>query len=97
MDLKQEKIQEYKANDYTNYARLLGFTERGKDVLKAIKANSSIPIINKLSKAARELDNPLTLSSLKADIHASQLYYMLQGQKYKHIAKNEFTQELIRI
>ncbi|MBQ6788107.1 MAG: nucleotidyltransferase [Lachnospiraceae bacterium] len=97
LDLKQEKIQEYKANDYTNYARLLGFTERGKDVLKAIKANSSIPIINKLSKAARELDNPLTLSSLKADIHASQLYYMLQGQKYKHIAKNEFTQELIRI
>lgn len=97
LDLKQEQIQEYKTNDYASYARLLGFTESGKSVLKAIKANSSIPVISKLSKAMKELDNESSLSSLEADIHASKLYYMLQGQKYGHMAKNEFTQEIVRI
>lgn len=93
LDLKKEQIQEYKANDYTSYARLLGFTENGKEILKAIKSHSSIPIITKLTKAEKSLDNP---SSLKADIYASQLYYMIQGQKYSHVAKNEYTQEIVR-
>lgn len=97
LDLKQEQMLEYKATDYTSYARLLGFTREGKDVLKLIKAHSSIPIITKLPKAFKELSHTSALSSLKADIHAAQLYYMLQGQKYHHIAKNEFTQEIIRI
>lgn len=97
LDLRQELILEYKANDYTSYARLLGFTEGGKDVLKLIKHHSSIPVISRLSKAFKELENPSALSSLKADTHASQLYYMMQGQKYRHIAKNEYTQEMIRL
>lgn len=97
LNLRQEQILEYKANDYASYARLLGFSEDGKDVLKSIKANSSIPVITKLPKALKELNHTSTLSSLKADIYASQLYYMLQGQKYCHMAKNEFTQEIIRI
>lgn len=97
LDLRQEQIQEYKTNDYTSYARLLGFTENGKDVLKLIKANSSIPIVTKLPKVLKEWNHTSALSSLKADIHASQLYYMMQGQKYNQIAKNEFTQEIIRV
>ena len=97
LDLKQEQILEFKSNDYATYARLLGFSESGKDVLKAIKANSSIPIISKLPKALKETSDKITLSSLYADIHASQLYYMMQGQKYGHIAKNEYTEEIIRI
>ena len=97
LNLKQEQILEYKTNDYASYARLLGFTENGKDVLKRIKANSSIPVISKLSKAMKEQDTPYLLSSLRADMHASQLYYMMQGQKYAHIAKNEFSQEIIRL
>lgn len=97
LDLRQEQILEYKEEDYTAYARLLGFTENGKDVLKLMKANSSIPVISKLSKAMKEQDNPYLLSSLRADIHASQLYYMMQGQKYNHNVKNEYTQEIIRL
>lgn len=97
LDLKQEQVLEYKTTDYAAYARLLGFSESGKDILKTIKANSSIPVISKLPKALKETSDKLTLSSLYADIHASQLYYMMQGQKYGHIAKNEYTEEIIRI
>ncbi len=96
LDLKQEQITQYKANDYASYARLLGFTEQGKDVLKAIKANSSIPVITKLPNALKDLTNPVALSSLQADIHASQLYYMMQGQKFGHVAKNEYRREIIK-
>lgn len=96
LDLKQEQISEYKATDYASYARLLGFTEQGKDVLKAIKEHSSIPVITKLPKALKDLTNPVVLSSLKADIHASQLYYMIRGQKYGHVAKNEYRKEIVK-
>lgn len=97
LNLTQEQLLACKANDYASYARLLGFTEGGKDVLKAVKANASIPVITKLPKALKELDNASALSSLKADIYASRLYHMIQGQKYGHTAKNEFTREIIRI
>ncbi len=98
LGLKQEQILAYKENDYTSYARLLSFTENGKDVLKAIKAHSSIPVITKLPKALKEYqDTTLIHSSLTADLHAAQLYYMVQGQKYRHTAKNELAQEIVRI
>lgn len=97
LELEQEQMIHYQKSDYAGYARLLGFSERGRDVLKKIKHNASIPIITKLPNALRNLQDPDILSSLRADIHAAQIYYMMQGQKYHHAPKNEYTQEIIRI
>lgn len=96
LNMKQDIIQELKAADYCQYARLLGFSKNGQEILKSIKSNTSIPIISKLPKAEKELEG-VALSSLKADINASQLYYMQRGQKYHRSALNEYTQEIIRI
>lgn len=97
LELEQAQMTHYQESDYAGYARLLGFSERGKDVLKKIKANASIPVITKLPHAFRSLQDPDILSSLRADVHAAQIYYMIQGQKYHHTPKNEYTQEIIRI
>ena len=90
LDMHQETADQLKENDYTFYAHLLGFNDKGRDVLKAIKGNSSIPVFTRLPDAVKKLDG-LALTSLQADIYASQLYYGVQGQKYKHVPANEYT------
>lgn len=96
LGLTSENISWYKASDYASYARLLGFSKNGLQLLKSIKANSSIPVITKPLRDKNNLSGA-ALSSLNADIYASQLYYMAQGQKYGRRAKNEYTQEIVRI
>ena len=89
LDMDQETANQLKENDYTFYAHLLGFNDKGRDVLKAIKGNSSIPVFTRLPEMLKKLDGA-ALTSLQADIYASQLYYGMQGQKYHHTPINEF-------
>lgn len=93
LDMKQESIDNFKTNDYTSYARLLGFNSNNKDILHSIKKHSSIPMFTKLPTALKNAE-PLIRLSLEKDIFASQLYYSIQGQKYHHLPKNEFTQKI---
>lgn len=95
LNMKQDTIEALKATDDIHYARLLGFTSTGKEALSQIKKNASIPIITKLSKAQKDLDN-IALTSLMADIHASDIYYSIQAQKYHLPIKNEYTQQIIQ-
>ena len=88
LDMKQDIIDTLKNNDYALYARLLGFNEKGKNILKHIKTNASIPIITKLPKALKEFDG-IALTSLKADIYASTIYQSV------HAAHMPFPNELI--
>ena len=101
LDMKQDTIDILKDADYIQYARLLGFSENGKDVFKLIKANSSIPIITKPSKALKDL-NGIALTSLKTDINASNIYqsvYFNKGNLAKASLKpkNELRSEIIKI
>ena len=51
------------------YARILGFNKNGRDILKLIKKNSNIEIINKIPKKVDE--------TLKLDINATKCYSLL--------------------
>ncbi len=94
LEMKQDMIDTLKESDYCPYARLLGFNEQGKNVLKQIKANASIPIITKLPRALKTLDG-IALQSLKADIYASTVY---QSVKSPHIPfLNELKREIIKV
>ena len=94
LNLKQSTIDVLKENDYCQYARILGFNENGKDLLKAIKQNSQIPIITKLTKALKSLDE-IAKQSIEADIIASTIYQSIQN-KQQHMA-NEFTRGIVKI
>lgn len=94
LDMKQDSIDTLKNNDYALYARLLGFHEKGKNILKHIKSNTSIPIITKLPKALKELDG-IALTSLKADIYASTIYQSIHAT-HLHLP-NELTHEIIKV
>lgn len=102
LDMTQENADILKQEDYTQYARLLGFTGRGRQLLKTIKANASIPIITKLPDALRQLDGT-ALMSLRSDIHAADLYDSVRQQKQirlsdtpiQTIRHNELTRQIL--
>ena len=96
LSMKKDVIEELKANDYSQYARILGFTQKGMSVLNKIKANSSIPMITKLPKVQKELTG-IALSSLNQDIHCSQVYNCVRAGKYHENALNEYTRQIIRL
>lgn len=96
LSMNKEIIEELKNDDYSQYARILGFTDNGLSVLKNIKANSSIPIITKLSKVDKILSGS-ALASIKQDIHCSQIYNCVRAQKYHETALNEYTRQIIRL
>lgn len=55
------------------YARILGFNNKGKEMLKLMKKTSNIPLITKLP---RHIDNPL----LALDIAATKAYSLLNNK-----------------
>lgn len=55
------------------YARILGFNNKGKEILKEIKKTSTIPLITKVPK---HIDNPL----LALDIAATKCYSLLNSK-----------------
>ena len=104
LNMTQENAELLKAKDYSQYARLLGFTAHGKELLKSIKANASIPIITKPVNALKQLDEPALLS-LRSDLFAATVYERTKQQKLTRMShyassdafQNELTQELIRL
>lgn len=104
LGMTQENADLLKDSGYSQYARILGFTDNGKDILKLIKANSSIPIITKPSKALKELDG-ISLISFKNDINVTNIYNSVRLHKMTHMSHpskayampNELTRKLIKL
>lgn len=80
LDMTQENADTLKQDDYAQYARLLGFTAQGMQLLKSVKANASIPVITRLASALRQLGGTARMS-LCADIHAADIYDSVRQQK----------------
>jgi predicted nucleotidyltransferase len=97
LDMTQNDADILKENDYSRYARLLGFSQKGQTLLKSIKANSSIPIITKPVSALKQLDK-IGAMSLSKDIYAANIYESVKQQKSlgNSKIKNELTQEIIK-
>lgn len=103
LEMTQENADILKHNDYAQYARLLGFTEHGKQLLGSIKANASIPVITKPSSALRQLSDT-ALMSLQSDIHAADIYDSVRQQKQIRLSDtttgivrhNELTRQIIK-
>lgn len=104
LDMTQENANVLKHNDYAQYARLLGFTEHGKQLLRTIKANASIPVITKPSSALKQMSGT-ALMSLQSDIHAADIYDSVRQQKQirlsdtttRIVRRNELTSQIIKL
>lgn len=91
---KKESLQRF---DQTGplYARVLGFNQTGRTLLKRIKQNSNIPIITKVSKYITSKDiNKFHLTDLQKmlllDIYATDLFFLSLPDSKNHIGGLDF-------
>lgn len=76
------------------YARILGFRRSAGPILKAIKANSQIPILTKLADAEKSLD-ATALALLEETTFSSNLYESLIQSQSNHTFQHEYTKPVV--
>lgn len=90
LGITKEDINNCISMNYNSYIRLLGFKKESAVILKHIKANSSLPIISKMSDTERILPAQ-TLDMLRRNIQCDNLYRFVFNQKYNNLmATNEY-------
>ena len=101
MNLSKEDIAIF--NKYGPlYARILGFSKKGKTLLRAIKKNSSTPLLSKLSNYLRQtifeennrVRNRL-VKMLDYDILATDVYVLGSKQAEDRVARLDFTNKIV--
>lgn len=73
--------------EYIPYIRVLAFNDKGREILKAIKNNSEINIINKFSKVSFAMDDIRFKTLIDYDIKASNMYNMIYYKNNKQLIK----------
>ena len=92
LDIQKEHMNTYLSHGICFYAKALGFKRSAAPLLKALKSNSSIPLITKLSQAAPSLSS-IGRQMLQQDLRTSELYHGRPAKKGP--AYNEYTRPLI--
>jgi predicted nucleotidyltransferase len=75
LNITSEDINLFKENGGVQYIRVLGFSEKGKNILPKLKKHSSLPIITNLSKSYKSL-NPIQRKMMDFDILATNIYHI---------------------
>ena len=96
LNIRKDRMEMFKADDFIYYARMLGFREESKDLLTEIKNHSSIPLISKLADAKNIL-NEHGMTMLESDVQAAHIYDTLVTEKYHAATVSEFSREIVRI
>jgi predicted nucleotidyltransferase len=94
LEIKKKDFEEYNAEGYNRYARVLGLRRESSILLRNIEADTTIPIITKVSKAYEMLDE-LAMKMLKTDILATDLYNQIVFDKFKILLPNEYQRVII--
>lgn len=96
LDLRTADLEQYRALDYTPYARILGFRKQSAPLLAELKKHSSIPLISKTANAESILSQD-AYKMFQKDLYCSHLYQMLLQQKSGEVPRNEYTRSVIII
>lgn len=94
LDIKKTDMDNAKEKDYIRYLRLLGFRKNASFILRELKKNCDIPIINKVADA-KEILSPACLSIFKKEIHQNHLYSHLFFSKYGISIPSEYEHSVI--
>lgn len=90
LNIKVSNLEKYILNDYSVYARILGFNANSS-VLNAIKNNSTIPVISKLADAEKIIKDPIVLRHFNENMYASDLYYRIVSRNYNEKYISEYS------
>ncbi|MBU5306660.1 nucleotidyltransferase [Clostridioides mangenotii] len=92
LGISKDEINKAKEVETMPYVRILAFNNKGREILKEIKNNSEIKIINKFSNIEFYLDDPNFKNLIQNDIRATNIYntVYLKGRKIKFKGPNDF-------
>lgn len=76
LNITCKNMEEYKNDNYTSYARILGLKKESSALLAQIHKTSDIPVIDRL-KDASNLLNPLQLRLFNETLSAGKIYNMI--------------------
>jgi predicted nucleotidyltransferase len=96
LDMSNNLMDELTSNGGPQYIRILGFSEKGKQLLPYISSKSSLPL---LSKAAdyKSILSPLGRKLFEVEIEATDLYSLAYMKPALRRAGNEFVQDIYHI
>ena len=97
LDIKKSNAQKYIANDFSLYARILGFFKESSEILSIVDQNSEIPIVSKLADAEDYIEDPLVLKLLFETINASELYTGIAASRFGCEFVSELSQRIVII
>lgn len=96
LHITTEQLQTVREQGSCFYARLLGLRQSSSKVLRHLSDCSTVPLINKLAPAEKELHG-IASELLQLDIRAAKLYDMVQQRTGLISPVNEYTRGIIRI
>ena len=76
LNITGSNMTEYQSDNYTSYARILGFRKESSKLLSDIHEMATIPVLDRL-KDASTLLSPLQLRLFKETLNASRVYNIL--------------------
>lgn len=80
LDVTEKNMEEYRADDYTGYLRILGLRKSSSSLLAAIHERSHLPVIDRL-KDARRILTPTQLRLFNETLQASLVYDLLADNR----------------
>ena len=94
LNLKQDALDESKAEGFPVYLRMLGFSERALPLLTAIKKEAASPLLSRLTAAREQLSLKL-LPLLEEEIRASHIYQTIVSGKYGTPFLHEYQRQIL--
>ena len=89
-------ICDVKTSGYAHYARILGFRETARPLLKELSKHSTIPIIYQPAHAKEMLSREGKLS-FSLDVFAAELYRMTAQRKFLSVIPEEYRRKMITV
>ncbi|SHJ66174.1 nucleotidyltransferase [Tepidibacter formicigenes] len=87
LGIKKEDMLKVKNINTVPYVRILAFNNKGREIIKNIKQNSDIKLVNRLSNINFKKENEILNLFLKYDIKATNLYNLIYYNKRRDLLK----------
>ena len=87
LGITKDNINSIKNIDKVPYIRILAFNDKGREIIKTIKNNSDINIINKFSNITFSKDDSIFNTLINYDIKASNMYNLIYYKNNKNLLK----------
>lgn len=87
LGITKEDMESVKTMNSMPYTRILAFNDKGREILKKIKINSDIHIVNKFSNISFAINNENFKKLIDYDVKASNIYNLIYYRNNRDLLK----------